>query len=223
MGCRNLGRDQPADERHREDYFAAKSASDPRLTEDERSLTMKIARRQHRPLVIAALVAIFSLLSSATASATKAESPQLAQLLADANDEAFELERDATDTQMLIRTDENWVDHALVLGKMKGHVDNLDLIIKKLIKAQKSGSDLQAQAVEQMLPLVTQLSANTTAAINYLKQSKTRPTSETYTRYLEKNAETAHQLSSMISSLIDYEKSMTEVERLRSKLEVPEN
>jgi hypothetical protein len=184
---------------------------------------MKIARRQHRPLVIAALVAIFSLLSSATASATKAENPQLAQLLADANDEAFELERDATDTQMLIRTDENWVDHALVLGKMKGHVDNLDLIIKKLIKAQKSGSDLQAQAVEQMLPLVTQLSANTTAAINYLKQSKTRPTSETYTRYLEKNAETAHQLSSMISSLIDYEKSMTEVERLRSKLEAPEN
>jgi Na+/phosphate symporter len=184
---------------------------------------MKIAQRQHRPFVMAALVAIFTLLSSVTASATKAENPQLTQLLADANDEAFELARDATDTQMLIRTDENWVDHALMLDKMKGHVDNLALIIEKLSKAQKSGSDLQEQAVEQMLPLVKQLSANTTAAINYLKQSKTRPTSETYTRYLEKNAETAHQLSSMISSLIDYEKSMTEIEQLRSKLEAPGN
>ena len=184
---------------------------------------MKIARRQHGPFVMAALVAIFTLLSSVTAYATKAENPQLAQLLADANDEAFELARDATDTQMLIRTDENWVDHALMLAKVKGHVDNLALIIEKMSKAQKSGSDLQGQAVEQMLPLVKQLSANTTAALNYLKQSKTRPTSETYTRYLEKNAETAHQLSSMISSLIDYEKSMTEIEQLRSKLEAPGN
>ena len=184
---------------------------------------MKIARWQNRSFVVAALVAIFTLLSSVTAYATKAENPQLTQLLADANDEAFELARDATDTQMLIRTDENWVDHALMLDKMKGHVDNLALIIEKLSKAQKSGSDLQEQAVEQMLPLVKRLSANTTAAINYLKQSKTRPISDTYTRYLEKNAETAHQLSSIISSLIDYETSMTEIEKLRSKLEAPGN
>ena len=184
---------------------------------------MKIARRQHGPFVMAALVAIFTLLLSVTVYASTDENPQLTQLLADANDEAFELARDATDTQMLIRTDENWVDHALMLAKVKGHVDNLALIIEKLSKAQKSGSDLQEQAVEQMLPLVKQLSANTTAALNYLKQNKTRPTSETYTRYLEKNAETAHQLSSMISSLIDYEKSMTEIEQLRSKLEAPGN
>src|SRR3984893_14110696 len=184
---------------------------------------MKIARRQYRPFVMAALVSIVTLLASVTASATKAENPQLTQFLADANDEAFELARDATNTQMLIRTDENWVDHALMLEKVKGHVDNLTLIIEKLSKAQKSGSDLQEQAVEQMLPLVKQLSANTTAAINYLKQSKTRPISDTYTQYLEKNAETAHQLSSIISSLIDYEKSMTEIEKLRSKLETPGN
>ena len=184
---------------------------------------MKIARRQTRPFVMAALIALFTLLLSVTAYATKAESPQLTQLLADANDEAFELARDATDTQMLICTDENWVDHALMLAKVKGHVDNLALIIEKMSKAQKSGSELQQQAVEQMLPLVRQLSANTTAALNYLKQSKTRPTSETYTRYLEKNAETAHQLSSMIWSLIDYEKSMTEIEQPRSKLEAPGN
>ena len=184
---------------------------------------MKIARRQTRTFVVAALIVLLPLFFPLTGYATTDENPQLKQLLADANDEAFELARDATNTQMLIRTDENWVDHALMLTKVKGHVDNLALIIEKLNKAQNSGSELQKQAVEQMLPLVKQLSANTTAAINYLKQSKTRPTSDTYTQYLEKNAETAHQLSSMISSLIDYEKSMTEIEKLRSKLGVPEN
>jgi hypothetical protein len=184
---------------------------------------MKIARRKNRPSVIVVLAVLLTLLLPLTAYATKEENPQLTQLLADANDEAYELARDATNTQMLIRTDENWVDHALMLAKVKGHVDNLALIIEKLNNAQRSGSELQEQAVEQMLPLVKQLSANTTAAINYLKQSKTRPISDTYTRYLEKNAETAHQLSSMISSLIDYEKSMTEIEQLRSKLEAPGN
>jgi hypothetical protein len=184
---------------------------------------MKIACRQNGPSVIVVLAILLTLLLPLIAYATKDENPELTQLLADANDEAFELARDATNTQMLIRTDENWVDHALMLAKVKGHVDNLALIIEKLNKGQKSGSELQEQAVEQMLPLVKQLSANTTAAINYLKQSKTRPISDTYTRYLEKNAETAQQLSSIISSLIDYEKSMTEIEKLRNKLEAPEN
>jgi hypothetical protein len=117
---------------------------------------MKITRPQNRPFTTAALIVLFPFLLSLTAHATKPENPQLTQLLADANDEAFELARDATDTQMLIRTDENWVDHALMLEKMKGHVDNLALI-DKLSKAQKSGSELQEQAVEQMLPLVKQL------------------------------------------------------------------
>jgi hypothetical protein len=182
---------------------------------------MKIVHRQTKRFLITALVVVLPVFFPLTVYASTGENPRLTQLLADANDEAFELARDATNTQMLIRTDENWVDHAMMLAKVKGHVDNLALIIENLNKAQKSGSELQKQAVEQMLPLVKQISANTTAAINYLEQRKTRPVSDTYTRYLEVNAETAHQLSSMISSLIEYEKSMTEIDQLRSKLEAP--
>jgi agmatine/peptidylarginine deiminase len=149
---------------------------------------------------------------------TRPESQQLTQLLSDANDEARELAIDADQTQTLILNDTNWVTHALMLARVKGHVDNMALIIEKLSKAQKSGSELQEQAVERMLPLVKELSANTTAAIHYLNQNKDRPVSDSYTQYLNKNAETAHQLSSMISSLQEYQKSMAEIERLRSKL-----
>jgi hypothetical protein len=74
-----------------------------------------------------------------------------------------------------------------------------------------------------MLPMVKELSANTTAAINYLNQNKSRPVSDLYHQYLKKNAETARQLSSMISSLVDYEKSMNEIQRLRSNLGVSGN
>jgi hypothetical protein len=149
---------------------------------------------------------------------TRPESQQLEQLLSDASDEAFELASDAGEMQTLIVNDPNWVTHALMLAKIKGHVDNMALIIEKLSKTQTSGSKLQKQAVEQMLPMVKELSANTTAAINYLNQNKTRPISDAYTQYLNKNAETAHQLSSIISSLLDYQESMAEIEKLRSKL-----
>ena len=179
---------------------------------------MKLARLPNRPWVIVSLIVMLSFPLSLRGDAIKEDNAQLTKLIADADDEALELANDADDTQGLIRSDENWLNHALLLAKVKAHVDNLALIIGKLSDMEKSGSDLQKQAIDQMLPLVKELSANTTAAINYLNQNKSRPTSPTYTQYLRKNAETAHQLSSMISSLVDYENSMKEIERLRSNL-----
>jgi hypothetical protein len=151
-------------------------------------------------------------------SPTRGESHELTQLLEDASDEAHQLAIDAQDTQMLITTDENWITHALALAKIKGHVDNMSLMIDKLSNAQKSGSELQEEAVQRIIPLVKELSANTQAAINYLNQNKDRPVSETYTQYLKRNADTARQLASVIQALFDYEKSMSEIQKLRSKL-----
>jgi len=179
---------------------------------------MKTMRLQCSPCLAVILIALLSLQLPLSAVVIKNDNPQLKQLLADANDEAFELAKDADDTQMLILTDGNWVNHALMLARVKGHVDNLALIIDKLSKAHASGSELQQEAIDQILPLVKDLSANTTAAINYLNQNRARPISDSYTQYLKKNAETAHQLSSIISSLVDYEKSMAGIEELRSKL-----
>ncbi|MEA2257703.1 MAG: hypothetical protein QOJ51_528 [Acidobacteriaceae bacterium] len=184
---------------------------------------MRIARLPNLAFVPFVLIAILASTLPRPVYAIEDENPQLAQLLADAEDEAIELVNDADDTQNLISSDENWVNHALMLDRVKGHVQNLALIIDKLSKAQNSGSELQKEAVEQMLPMVKELSANTTAAINYLNQNKSRPVSDLYHQYLKKNAETARQLSSMISSLVDYEKSMNEIQRLRSNLGVSGN
>jgi len=181
---------------------------------------MRIVHTQNILLAIGVLVVPLLLQLPMAAYVTRPESQQLTQLLQDANEEALRLVDDANDTQALILNDTNWVTHALMLSRVKAHVDNMALIIDKLRKAQKSGSELQEQAVEQMLPLVKELSANTMVAINYLNQNKNRPISEPYTQYLRKNAETARQLYSMISSLLDYQKSMAEVEKLRCKLVV---
>jgi hypothetical protein len=174
---------------------------------------MRIVHTQNILRVIGVLLSLLLFQLSLAAYVTRPENQHLTQLLSDASDEAFELANDANETQALILNDTNWVTHALMLAKVKGHVDNMALIIEKLSKTQKSGSELQEQAVERMLPLVKELSVNTMAAINYLNQNK-----DPYTQYLNKNAETARQLSSMISSLREYQKSMAEIEKLRSKL-----
>jgi hypothetical protein len=179
---------------------------------------MRIIRRQNMLRILGVLVVPLLFQLPLGAAVMRPESQELTQLLSYANDEARELASDAEETQMLILNDTNWVAHALMLSKVKGHVDNMSLIIEKLKKLQKSGSELQEQAVEQMLPLVKELSDNTTAAINYLNQNKSRPTSESYKQYLNKNAEAARQLSSMISTLLDYQKSMADIDKMRSKL-----
>jgi len=183
---------------------------------------MKAAYVQIRNLVIWAPMVLFTFGSPLFAGVERNDSQELETLLEQASDEARELAIDAEDLQTLIVSDQNWLTHTLKLAKIKGHVDNMSLIVDKLTRAQKSGSELQEQALERILPLVKELQANTTAAMNYLNQNKDRPVSDAYKQYLEKNAQTAQQLSSIISALDDYERSMTEINRIRSKLTGPE-
>jgi hypothetical protein len=107
-----------------------------------------------------------------------------------------------------------------MLEGVKERVNNMASIINKLTAARSSGSELQEQAVDRILPLLKELAANTTAAINYLNQNKTRPLGEPYTQYLKENAETAHQLAATVSSLFEYEKTMNKMGELKNKLEI---
>jgi hypothetical protein len=148
------------------------------------------------------------------------ESPQLSQVLDQARMEAGELAKDADETESLIRNDVSWQTHAEALERVKEHVNSMGRLIQILESDRSSGSELQEQAVDRTLPLLKELASNTTAAINYLNQNKTRPLTDPYTQYLKDNAETAHQLSSTVSSLYDYEKSMAKIGNLKNKLEL---
>ena len=180
---------------------------------------MRIASNARNHLVIGVLVTFLSLSLPTHVFALRAESDQLAQLLGEARNEAGELAKDADETESLIRNDVSWQTHADMLERVKEHVNNMDRIINKLTATRSSGSELQEQAVDRILPLLKELAANTTAAINYLNQNKTRPIGDPYTQYLKENADTAHQLASTVSSLFEYEKTMNKMGELKNKLD----
>jgi predicted ArsR family transcriptional regulator len=180
---------------------------------------MRIASKAKNHLIIGILVTFLSLSLPTRVFALRGESDQLAQLLGEARNEAGELARDADETESLIRNDASWQTHAEMLESVKRHVNNMGRIIDKLTATRASGSELQEQAVDRILPLLKELAANTTAAINYLNQNKTRPIGEPYTQYLKENADTAHQLASTVSSLFEYEKTMNKMGELKNKLD----
>jgi hypothetical protein len=171
--------------------------------------------------VVRAVLVTFLLLSvSGRAIAPREDSQQLTQLLGEARDEAAELAKDADEMESLIRNEVSWQTHAVMLDRVKDHVNNMARIVAKLSETHSSGSELQEQAVDRILPLLKELAANTTAAINYLNQNKSRPITDPYPQYLKDNSETAHQLASTVSSLLEYEKSMTKISKLKNKLEL---
>lgn len=181
---------------------------------------MRIACRAKNHFIIGTLVTVLSLSLQTRVFALRPESDQLAQLLAEAQSEAGQLARDADETESLIRSDVSWQTHAEMLESVKEHVNNMGRIVDKLTSTRASGSELQEQAVDRILPLLKELEANTTAAINYLNQNKVRPIGEPYTQYLNENADTAHQLASTVSSLFAYEKTMNKMGELKNKLEL---
>ncbi|MFY9791447.1 MAG: hypothetical protein WA474_15640 [Candidatus Sulfotelmatobacter sp.] len=165
------------------------------------------------------MLPLFSPLPVLAASRTE-ENPEVTRLLAEARDEAAALSKDADEMEALTRSDVSWQSHAAMLENIKDHINSLGRTVDKLNAMRDSASDWQRQAIDRSIPLMKDLAANTTAAINHLNENKLRPTSGNYTEYLRENAETAHELSDMISGFVRYGETREKLDKLEQRLEV---
>jgi uncharacterized protein Yka (UPF0111/DUF47 family) len=182
---------------------------------------MQTLRKTTTGLMVGALIASTLLLFSMPLSAVTPENPEITQLLTDARDKAAELSRDADDMESMIRSDVSWQSHADMLELIRTHVNQLGKIAAQLEQRRGEASPWQQQAIDRMLPVLRELAANTTAAINHLNENKTRPLqTSSYPQYLSENAQAAHNLSDMISSFVKYGDSRAKVEKLEQKLEI---
>jgi hypothetical protein len=151
---------------------------------------------------------------------TADENPEVTRALADAREKAAVLSRDADEMESLTRSDVSWQTHASMLETMKEDVNEIGKIVHKLEASRDSASPWQRQAIERMVPLMKDLAANTNAAINHLNQERSRPTSGEYADYLRQNAQTARELSDMISSFVQYDQTRAKLNKLEQRLEL---
>jgi hypothetical protein len=183
---------------------------------------MPTVPKETRRLLAGILTTFMLLLSSPLAirAAARDENPEVTRLLAEARVEAAALSKDADEMESLTRSDASWQSHAAMLDRIKDHINNLGQTIAKLNSLRDTASEWQQQAIDRSIPLMQDLAANTTAAINHLNENKLRPTSGSYTEYLKENTETAHELSDMISSFVRYGETRAKLDKLEHGLEI---
>jgi NTP pyrophosphatase (non-canonical NTP hydrolase) len=153
--------------------------------------------------------------------ARKAPNSDVAANLDAAKSEAAELARDADEMTALIKNDVSWQSHADALTRIKEHVNNMGKIVAKLQEERDEASPWQQQAIDRMIPMLKEIAANTTAAIEHLNTNQIRPVSGNYKDYLEENANTSHELADMIYSVEQYDHTRTKLEQLQDRLELP--
>jgi hypothetical protein len=101
----------------------------------------------------------------------------------------------------LLHNDVSWESHAAMLSRIKDHVNNTGRIVAKLQEEREEASPWQQQAIDRMVPMLKEIAANTSAAIEHLNQNHERPGTPDYAEYLQQNADTSHELADMISAV----------------------
>ncbi len=175
----------------------------------------------HRLLVVAVFGSTTLLPPSLWSVARNPPNTEVAAQLDAANAEAAELARDADEMTSLLHSDVSWETHAEMLGRIKDRVNNMGRIVAKLQEEREEASPWQQQAIDRMVPMLEEIAANTTAAIEHLNQNRERPTTPDYVEYLQQNADTSHELADMISAVNQYGRERIKLERLQDKIEVP--
>jgi NTP pyrophosphatase (non-canonical NTP hydrolase) len=147
-----------------------------------------------------------------------AENADVQDLLYQAREQAVGLDKDADTMETFVRSDLDWRTHAAYLDQVKEHINNLGKIVEKLQAERGKASPWQQQTIDRSIPLLQELATNTTNAINHLNQNQIRPVSGDYPTWLRENAETAHELASLISDTIEYGRTRSRLQKLEEQL-----
>jgi hypothetical protein len=185
---------------------------------------MSVLPRKVCRLMTVALLTSAALLPPVLRSLTrKPPNTEVAAQLDAARNQAYELARDSDEMTSLLINDVSWQSHASMLSRIRDHVNNMGKILEKLQSERDEAAPWQQEAIDRMVPLLKDIAANTTAAIEHLNQNQLRPVSGDYKDYLQQNADTAHALADMISSFVKYDRTRATLEALQDKIETPTN
>jgi hypothetical protein len=151
--------------------------------------------------------------------AQPADSPVLNDLLEEVRLESAQLDVDAEALLFMDRSPVWRQAHAQELNVIRGHINEIGKLERRMRDARDPGSPWQQQAVDQVGPLLQQMADNLTSAIEHY--NRTRHVSHTgpYADYLQANADMAARLHAMVSDSVAYGKAKASFEKQSSPSE----
>jgi hypothetical protein len=154
---------------------------------------------------------------------SRADSPEVNELLNQAKAQANQLKIDASDMESFTRTDVAWETQASKINQIKGDVNAVSRTIAKMRDEEPMASEWQKMAIARTQPLLKELVANTTAVIEHLNKDRGRNLhTEEHKDMLQMNADLSSELSTVINDFINYGNTKNKFYALRQKLEVSE-
>jgi len=158
-------------------------------------------------------------------SALKAAAPDdnvthVSQLLSEAKTQAFQLNEDAGMMESFTYSELGWESHAAAITKIKDDVNAMGRTLTKLDEARTTALPWQKTPIDQITPLLKEMTLNTTAVIEHLNKNPRDLRAEAYKDYLEANADGASHLASLIGDFVDYGKTKERLENLTHRLEL---
>lgn len=154
---------------------------------------------------------------------SRADSPEVNELLNQAKAQANQLKIDASDMESFTRSDVAWETQASKINQVKGDVNAVSQTIAKMRDEEPMASEWQKMAIARTQPLLKELVANTTAVIEHLNRDRGRNLhTQEHKDMLQMNADLSSELSTVINDFINYGNTKNKFYALRQKLEVSE-
>jgi hypothetical protein len=150
------------------------------------------------------------------------DSQPVSKLLAEAKTEAYAISVDAGMLESYTREPTlSWVSHAMEITRMKNDINATGKTVAALNDLKSKAAPWQATAIDRIIPFLKEIASNTTSAIEYLNKNQSRLNAKEYQDYIEANADTATELSSLVAHFVDYGNHKSRYDSLRNTLELP--
>ena len=151
------------------------------------------------------------------AAAAQTSQKEVSQLLEQTKAAAAQLERDALVLESFTRGHLSWQSHAGQLARIKENINSMGEDAKRL-QDLRPAAPWQQQAIDRIIPLLTEMASLTESAIEYLNAEPNKLHTPEYTEYLKEKAELAAELSALISDTVKYDRAKAKLTDLEKGL-----
>jgi len=149
---------------------------------------------------------------------TSAMAADVTGLFQEARTTAAQLNRDAAIMESYTRSNLSWQTHSAQITRIKEHINNAGSILSQMHAAREDAKPWHQDAIDGITPALKQLAASTESIINHLNENPSHLRDPNYVEYLRSNAQSANELSSAISNVVNFDNTKTRMEELEAKL-----
>lgn len=149
------------------------------------------------------------------------DTPQVAQILSDADNQASMLKSDLGTIAFFGLSANGWQNHSPIVASYRGHIATLRTTAERLAAGRQAASPWQRISIDRIIPVIRDLTAAAEALFAAIDKNPNALSGSDYQQYVKLNGDLADEFSSLISTWVSYAKTSDELSAVASKIGAP--